>query len=81
MYAFGVTGLGRLGLVLAIVELGVRGHKTVYLYFPEKVLVVRVAIEPSRLLGLKHESELVVTEEELIVLGEVNVEAVALRCV
>ena len=45
--AFGVAGLGRLGLVLAIVELGVRGHKTVYLYFPEKVLVVRVAIEAS----------------------------------
>ena len=47
MDAFGVAGLGRLGLVLAIVELGVRGHKTVYLYFPEKVLVVRVAIEAS----------------------------------
>ena len=47
MDAFGVARLGRLGLVLAIVELGVRGHKTVYLDFPEQVLVVWVAIDPS----------------------------------
>ena len=42
-----MAGLGRLGLVLAIVELGVRWHRTVYLFLAEKVVVVRVAIKTS----------------------------------